>query len=121
MHVLELRTRSLASPRDLIEVFTAHVHDKHLAERGIRLRTFVKEWTEEYVWTYAFDDERSASAFIARDAQTRLISDALATGVVRRSDVDDRAFVSPIIIISAPRSGSTLLYETLAKAPGLWA
>jgi len=31
-----------------------------------------------------------------------------------------RLFDRPIIILAAPRSGSTLLFETLAEAPGLW-
>ena len=29
-------------------------------------------------------------------------------------------FDRPVIILAAPRSGSTLLFETLAEAPGLW-
>ncbi|HYW75043.1 MAG TPA: sulfotransferase [Gammaproteobacteria bacterium] len=29
-------------------------------------------------------------------------------------------FDRPVIIVSAPRSGSTLLFETLARLPGLW-
>lgn len=32
----------------------------------------------------------------------------------------DRLFDRPIIILAAPRSGSTLLFETLAEAPATW-
>jgi hypothetical protein len=32
----------------------------------------------------------------------------------------DRLFDRPLIVLAAPRSGSTLLFETLAEAPGLW-
>jgi hypothetical protein len=32
----------------------------------------------------------------------------------------DRRFDRPILIVSPPRSGSTLLFETMAKAPGLY-
>ena len=31
-----------------------------------------------------------------------------------------RLFDRPVIVLAAPRSGSTLLFETLAEAPGLW-
>ncbi|HEX7966134.1 MAG TPA: sulfotransferase [Gammaproteobacteria bacterium] len=30
------------------------------------------------------------------------------------------AFTRPVIVVAAPRSGSTLLFETLARIPGLW-
>lgn len=32
----------------------------------------------------------------------------------------EHLFDRPLIILAAPRSGSTLLFETLAEAPGLW-
>jgi hypothetical protein len=32
----------------------------------------------------------------------------------------DSLFDRPIIILAAPRSGSTLLFETLSEAPGIW-
>ena len=32
----------------------------------------------------------------------------------------DRLFDRPVIILAAPRSGSTLLFETLSQAPDLW-
>jgi len=35
-------------------------------------------------------------------------------------NVPSRRFERPVIILSAPRSGSTLLFETLAKAPALF-
>jgi hypothetical protein len=31
-----------------------------------------------------------------------------------------RLFDRPVIVLAAPRSGSTLLFETLSEAPGLW-
>ena len=34
--------------------------------------------------------------------------------------VFDSLFDRPIIILAAPRSGSTLLFETLSEAPGIW-
>jgi hypothetical protein len=39
---------------------------------------------------------------------------------VAGNDPRDRIFDRPIFIISPPRSGSTLLFETLAQAPGLF-
>ncbi len=35
-------------------------------------------------------------------------------------DVEVPAFDRPVFIIAAPRSGSTLLYESLRKIPGMW-
>lgn len=42
--------------------------------------------------------------------------------VIRRrlADFQPPALVQPLIIVSAPRSGSTLLFETLAHFPDLW-
>jgi hypothetical protein len=37
-----------------------------------------------------------------------------------RAVAADPVFDRPVFIVSAPRSGSTLLFETLAKAPGLY-
>ena len=34
--------------------------------------------------------------------------------------ITDKRFDRPILIVSSPRSGSTLLYETMEKAPGLY-
>src|SRR3546814_3146453 len=36
------------------------------------------------------------------------------------SDLADAAFDRPVFIVSPPRSGSTLLFETLATAPGVF-
>ena len=132
--ILELRSQSLSSPRDLIEVFTEHVHDKHFSQQGICFRTFTKDWVRsdarerssfersagEYAWTYTFPDAASVSSFIGHDPKTRLISSALASGVVRQYEIDDSVFESPVIILSAPRAGSTLLYELLTSASALW-
>lgn len=110
------------------------MHDKDLTQRGICLRTFTKDWAHsderdrgsfersagEYVWTYTFPDAASLSSFIAHNPKTQLISQALATGVVRQYEVDDQVFKSPIILLSAPRAGSTLLYELLTNASALW-
>ena len=39
---------------------------------------------------------------------------------MERKRLDGVPFDRPVIILSAPRSGSTLLFETLARAPGLY-
>ena len=44
---------------------------------------------------------------------------ATAAAAVARSTTDAR-FDRPVFIVSSPRSGSTLLFETLAKAPGVY-
>ena len=38
----------------------------------------------------------------------------------RQADFQPPALVQPLIIVSAPRAGSTLLFETLAHFPDLW-
>jgi hypothetical protein len=134
MRILELRSKSLSSPANLIEVFTEHVHDGQLGDHGICMRTFTKDWaynderdsgsferrTGEYVWTYSFPDAASVSSFITHDSKTRLIASALANGMVRQYKIDDDIFEAPVILLSAPRSGSTLLYELLTNASELW-
>ena len=134
MYVLELRSSSLSSPAELIEIFTTYLHDKDLKQRGICLRTFTKDWAHsderergsfersagEYVWTYTFTDEQSVAKFIKHDDKTQRIATALTAGTVKQYTVDDRAFKAPIILLSAPRSGSTLLYELLTNASSLW-
>ena len=50
------------------------------------------------------------------------LSGSILTGLTRRSETSYRErFDRPIFLVSSPRSGSTLLYETLEKAPGLFA
>jgi hypothetical protein len=134
MKVLELRSKSLSSPVDLIDVFTTHVQDRHLSRHGICLRTFTKDWAHsdgrdrgsfersagEYVWTYTFADDEALPSFIAYDSKTRIISSALRDGLVRECDVNDKVLESPVILLSAPRAGSTLLYELLTRASALW-
>ena len=41
-------------------------------------------------------------------------------GVAEQAPAGDPLFARPLFIVSAPRSGSTLLFETLAGAPGLY-
>jgi Sulfotransferase family/Aspartyl/Asparaginyl beta-hydroxylase len=38
----------------------------------------------------------------------------------RATNADDAEFDRPVFIVSPPRSGSTLLFETLARAPGIY-
>src|SRR2546423_7692234 len=120
MQILELRSKSLSTPAHLVEVFTSRIHDRHLPERGILFRTFTKDSTAEYVWTYTFADAASMGAFLARDPDGRLLSTAIEGGVVKRLDVDDGVFEAPIFIVSAPRTGSTLIFELLTNSSELW-
>lgn len=50
----------------------------------------------------------------------RLIKQRTKTARRQVSDFQPPALVQPLIIVSAPRAGSTLLFETLAHFPDLW-
>jgi hypothetical protein len=53
-------------------------------------------------------------------AATDLVQAALA-GTAEYSAIEIRSILkAPVIIVSAPRSGSTLLFEQLMRVPGLW-
>ena len=65
--------------------------------------------------------EATAVAALSTQSQppaTPAVVPAKATPVATRAVT--RRFDRPIIVLSAPRSGSTLLFETLARAPGLF-
>lgn len=76
---------------------------------------------------YLFKDRESAEAFAAApasgDPAIGLLhhGTALAPPLIRIGKAFDRAFFDrPVFIVSSPRSGSTLLYEVLCNAAGLW-
>ena len=61
---------------------------------------------------------RSSSVFDSGASVT--LSGSVGTGAPSQASVLN-AFDRPIFLVSTPRSGSTLLYETLVQAPGLFA
>jgi hypothetical protein len=94
---------------------------------GLSARHFKQE--KQTVWgRYLFDDLVSLEAFVrapsaADSAIAQLSSHPAVTDFgIRPIErvVEGGVFDRPVFIVSAPRSGSTLLYEILSKAPDLW-
>jgi hypothetical protein len=67
----------------------------------------------------AAPDRPAAKAGIFDSGVGVSLSGSVGAGISQKSVRD--AFDRPIFLVSTPRSGSTLLYETLAQAPGLFA
>jgi hypothetical protein len=95
---------------------------------GLCARHFKQE--KQTVWgRYLFHDLVSLEAFVREPfavdpAIAELSSHPAVTDFVvgpMERVVEDGVFDQPVFIVSAPRAGSTLLYETLSRAPDLWA
>jgi hypothetical protein len=94
---------------------------------GLCARHFKQE--KQTVWgRYLFDDparleQFTRELFAADPAIAELSSHPAVTDFVvgpMERVVEGGVFDRPVFIVSAPRAGSTLLYETLSKAPDLW-
>ncbi|WP_428265316.1 sulfotransferase [Haliangium sp.] len=93
---------------------------------GLRARHWLAE-RDAVRGRYLFDDRAHLDAFArdpSADPALALFADQADMPPLERGPVEaipaDDIFDRPVIIIAAPRAGSTLLYELLAQARGLW-
>ena len=95
--------------QDLVARGVEHVRLKN----GIRMALCLESW----IFRTALADQAH------EDGEYRLQPGAAPAAPPPPGDravAADPVFDRPVFIVSAPRSGSTLLFETLAKAPGLY-
>ena len=73
---------------------------------------------------YLFDDRGNADTFAVDPHADRAVGDlerrGLAVERVERHEIADDPLVAPVFVVSAPRSGSTVLFEALGRADDLW-
>lgn len=74
---------------------------------------------DSWVFNVALADKRSSVDAETR-AQTAPPRQAAAAPAIKRATARDPIFERPVFIVSPPRSGSTMLFETLARAPQLF-
>jgi hypothetical protein len=73
------------------------------------------------VFSVALDDNTDSTGISTGSELRQAVTPATATGTPSTRGMGrDPQFDRPVFIVSPPRSGSTLLFETLAKAPGLF-
>lgn len=125
MHCLTLRIETASALSDKSGVqrnFAQRLPSlRGLRARSWRARPFALEGQ------YLFDDEPSLRRFHAALTDHEPAAAGLLNGasVTARTDplpedVATTVFDRPVFIVSAPRAGSTLLYELLAKCDALW-
>lgn len=89
--------------------------DQVVLRNGVGLTEALNAW----IFTPALPDRRTTL-----DAPGTPVANAVpaATPAVRITvkDTADPVFDRPVFIVGSPRSGSTLLFETLARAPGVY-
>lgn len=89
---------------------------------GLRARHWRAE-PRALVGRYLFDDPAALAAFRrapARDPALALLPPIEDAGVELLTEPEVAHLDRPVFLISAPRTGSTLLYETLSRARALW-
>jgi LPS sulfotransferase NodH len=129
---VELLIRDLRA--ELVALNSAPAPTTQLARYHALLDNFCKDWRQLYLLhgetesgrgelLKLRDDVRCASKQLSEDlvARTNRVSahTVLDARVLRPMVVSTVAVRRPVFIVAAPRSGSTLLYETLAASRGL--
>ena len=110
--------------RELLQATRAELVAKGIEAIGLRNEVGLMQALSSYVLDMALADHdtRGKEAKLDRHGATPHLGavavsepSAMPAGKARR----DNAFDRPVFIVSPPRSGSTLLFETLAGAPGV--
>jgi hypothetical protein len=104
----------------------------HVDEVELRNEVELSRALASYIFDVALSDRPDAGAFrtdphdVARFSAEAAATPAVASPAFLRAAATlpegdaDPAFERPLFIVSPPRSGSTLLFETLVQAPGLF-
>lgn len=100
--------------RELLERGRADAQGRGVGEIGLRNEVGLQFMLENYVFGVALADR--ANAVRSRDVHGGSESAAAKPQTPAR----DHRFEQPVFIVSPPRSGSTLLFETLIGAPELY-
>ncbi len=106
------RYRSLLD-RTIQRVIAAGANEVVLRNRVVLMEALVA-----WVFESALADRRTHADPETRRDPSRQPSVAAAPAIV--ANVGDALFDRPIFIVSPPRSGSTVLFETLAQSPGVY-
>lgn len=121
--------------RALLDETRAGLARLHVGEMVLRNEVELPRALAAYIFDVALSDRPDVGAFRVdpHDAHRRAApADPVpeparpSAAFVRRASAPvapgaaDPAFARPLFIVSPPRSGSTLLFETLARAPGLY-
>ena len=111
--------------RQLLDGTRAELARLRVNEIGLRNEVQLIRALASYIFDVALGDRPDAGAF-RNDPHdvARLRAAAKPEAGTRtppaRAGLRDPVFADPVFIVSAPRSGSTLLFETLSAAPGLY-
>jgi uncharacterized protein (TIGR03032 family) len=86
------------------------------------LETSLKPFAAKLKMSNGFDAVQTLNQLIIQPALNTDLKpeNSNITNIESRTNQDSLQFDRPIIIVSTPRSGSTLLFETLAQSPDLW-
>lgn len=88
--------------------------DQVVLRNGVGLMEALNAW----IFTPALPDRRSALDAQGASPAGATEAPGVAPAVIVRDEADP-VFDRPVFIVGSPRSGSTLLFETLARAPGV--
>lgn len=100
--------------RQLLDETRAELARLHVNEMGLRNEVQLTRALASYIFDVALGDRPDAGAFRTDPHDVARMRAAPEPAAARQSDP---VFAEPVFIVSAPRSGSTLLFETLSAAP----
>lgn len=120
--------------RTLLDATRAELAARRIDQMGLRNEVGLMRALASYVFDVALNDGPDAGAFRTDPhdaAQLAAITPAIKAAPAKPStlagtdmasvrDEPDPLFERPVFIVSPPRSGSTLLFETLSAAPDLY-
>src|SRR5690606_18136842 len=107
--------------RELLDAARADILARGGGEIGLRNEVGLMYMLDMYVFGVALGDQNTAHQSLRKDVHgdAPALPGATAPKAAGRRVAPGR-FERPVFIVSPPRSGSTLLFETLVKAPGVF-
>ncbi|WP_339826943.1 sulfotransferase [uncultured Arenimonas sp.] len=107
--------------RELLDATRADILARGAGEIGLRNEVGLMYMLDMYVFGVALGDQNTANQSLRKDVHgdAPALPGAAAPKATSRRSAAGR-FERPVFIVSPPRSGSTLLFETLVKAPGVF-
>ena len=104
--------------RDLLDRARAEIIARGAGEIGLRNEVGLLHMLDMLVFGVALMDNGAPNQVARKDVHGDVPAQAAAAAPARRQ-ARRADFERPVFIVSPPRSGSTLLFETLAAAPGV--
>lgn len=105
--------------RALLDQGRADALARGAGEIGLRNEVGLMHMLDMLVFGVALSDDGVPNLVARKDAHGDAPAQAAAAAPKRRS-ASETSFDRPVFIVSPPRSGSTLLFETLVGAPGVF-